>query len=259
MRSSSDVGTCCATGAYDLVIKVHTRTPRVVSVNTARYFRRYQVENLLSSPGYVANVLGLFQREPGSRGRLPADDPHRLRRRPVAAWVALPQRAPSTCAIGSGSAFRSTGSRRSRRSAACGSLDRTLCGILRDASWEYSRLRRDATRQGRRPRPRAGATDRRSRRASSATTCRTILNAEHAAISHASLEYKVDQLSATTPGYPVEQIQFLHRAGWAGHGGIVALVRMYVNLQSPTACAGVRAVTRPVASSRVASSSPCAP
>ncbi len=52
-------------GAYDIVIKVHTRTPKARSVNIARYFRRYQLENLLSSPGYVANVLGLFQREPG--------------------------------------------------------------------------------------------------------------------------------------------------------------------------------------------------
>ena len=54
---------------------------------------------------------------------------------------------------------------------------------------------------------------------------RTVLTTEHAAISHASLEYKVDQLSSTTPGYPVEQIQYFHRAGWMGAGGAVAMTR----------------------------------
>jgi rhamnosyltransferase len=63
--------------------------------------------------------------------------------------------------------------------------------------------------------------------------CRTVLNLEHAAISHTALEEKVDQMFSTTPGYPVEQIQFLHRAGWAGYGGPVSLFRMYLHMNHP--------------------------
>ena len=43
---------------------------------------------------------------------------------------------------------------------------------------------------------------------------RTISTTEHAAISHAALDFKLDQMGATMPGYPIDQIQFLHRAGW---------------------------------------------
>ena len=40
-------------------------------------------------------------------------------------------------------------------------------------------------------------------------------------------------MGATMPGYPIDQIQFLHRAGWLGHGGIVALTRVYLKLEPP--------------------------
>jgi len=52
-------------GRYDLVVKAHTRQPRRRSANAVRYFHRYQLENLLSSRGYVRNLLRLFEREPG--------------------------------------------------------------------------------------------------------------------------------------------------------------------------------------------------
>src|SRR5690606_27563004 len=60
--------------------------------------------------------------------------------------------------------------------------------------------------------------------------CRTVMNQEHAGIAYANLAYKLDQLSITPPGYPLEQIQWLHRAGWAGAGGLVAMTRMYMRL-----------------------------
>ena len=49
---------------------------------------------------------------------------------------------------------------------------------------------------------------------------RTVLTPEHADISHAALEFTLDQMSSTTPGYPVEQIQFLLRAGRRGGGAL---------------------------------------
>jgi len=65
--------------------------------------------------------------------------------------------------------------------------------------------------------------------------CRTVLNAEHAGLSHSSLEYKLDQLASTTPGYPIEQIQFLHRAGRPGRGGATGFLRMYLRMNHPDA------------------------
>jgi rhamnosyltransferase len=64
---------------------------------------------------------------------------------------------------------------------------------------------------------------------------RTVMNAEHADISHTSLEFKLDQLSSTTPGYPIEQIQFLHRSGPTGRGSALDLTRMYLRLNHPEA------------------------
>ncbi len=57
---------------------------------------------------------------------------------------------------------------------------------------------------------------------------RTVLDPEHASLTHLAVEYKIDQLAVNLPGYPVEQIQFLHRAGWMGIAGAVAFFRMHM-------------------------------
>ena len=63
--------------------------------------------------------------------------------------------------------------------------------------------------------------------------CRTVMTERHAALSHISLEYTFDQLASTTPGYPVEQIQFLHRAGWMSAAGPGSFARMYLRFKYP--------------------------
>ncbi len=40
-------------------------------------------------------------------------------------------------------------------------------------------------------------------------------------------------MSSTTPGYSLEQIQLLHKAGWFGTGGFLQFSRMYVRLNQP--------------------------
>lgn len=52
-------------GAYDLVVKIHSKRTPQDAFNPGRLFARQQVGNLLPSTEYVANVVGLFQREPG--------------------------------------------------------------------------------------------------------------------------------------------------------------------------------------------------
>lgn len=63
--------------------------------------------------------------------------------------------------------------------------------------------------------------------------CRTVITERHAALSHLSLEYTFDQLASTTPGYPVEQIQFFHRAGWMSAAGPGSFARMYLRFRYP--------------------------
>jgi lipopolysaccharide biosynthesis protein len=51
-------------GRYDLVVKIHSKRS-VQDGARGIFFKRQQLDNLLESRGYTANVLGMFQREPG--------------------------------------------------------------------------------------------------------------------------------------------------------------------------------------------------
>ncbi len=52
-------------GDYDLVVKIHSKKTAQMAHNAGSFFKRQQLDNILNSPGYAANVIGLFQREPG--------------------------------------------------------------------------------------------------------------------------------------------------------------------------------------------------
>jgi len=47
---------------YDLIVKLHSKASPQDDFNLGDLFKRHLFENLLSSPGYASNVLGLFQR-----------------------------------------------------------------------------------------------------------------------------------------------------------------------------------------------------
>lgn len=49
---------------YDLVVKIHSKKSPQDTGNLGQLFKRHLLENLLSSPGYSANVLRLFQQHP---------------------------------------------------------------------------------------------------------------------------------------------------------------------------------------------------
>lgn len=49
---------------YDIVVKLHSKKNLQDSRNIGELFKRHLFENLLSSPGYAANVLRLFQQHP---------------------------------------------------------------------------------------------------------------------------------------------------------------------------------------------------
>ena len=50
-----------ATGAYDLVCKVHSKKSPQDAFNAADLFKRHMFDNILYTPGYVVNLLRLFE------------------------------------------------------------------------------------------------------------------------------------------------------------------------------------------------------
>jgi len=220
-------------GAYDLVVKLHSNKSSRKSFNASRYFVRHQFENLLSSPGYVANVLALFQREPGLGVVFPPmihiGIPTMGR-----GWSVYRPRAEQLLTASMGVEVPLDGVSPLAPLGGMWIARPEALSLLLRRQWAYedfppSKDYPDADLARTMERTIAYVAGERGYH------CRTILNAEHAAISHTAIEYKLDQLSSTTPGYPIEQIQFLHRAGWTGHGGVVGLARMYLRLNHPGA------------------------
>jgi len=215
---------------YDLVVKLHMRRAPWKTMNRLRYFRRYQFDNLLSSPGYVRNLLALFEEEDklgivfppmihigyATMGRGWAMLQPHAKRLTKRLGIRVPLDVISPLApyggmwIGRPAAFRAMMARR---------------WTFADYDWRFQR--------------RFGHLAHLQERLVSAAAgqagyyCRTVLNHTHAEIGHTALEYKVDQLFSTTRGWPVEQIRFLHRAGYTGYGGTVALARMFLRVNHP--------------------------
>jgi len=231
-------------GRYDLVVKIHSRAPSKRGANIARYFRRYQLENLISSPGQFANLLGLFQRE----------------RRLGAVF-------PPMMHIGYAVAGRGWSQYREPATELCAELDirvpfdgatplAPMGGMWIGRPEALALLLREDKDYRDYAVPKGGKGDgadlaRVQERVVPLAMgelgfhSRTVMNQEHAGIAYANLAYKVDQMSITPPGYPLEQIQWLHRAGWAGAGGIVAMTRMYVRLNHPQAASVLGPIARP--------------
>lgn len=226
---------------YDLIVRLHGRQSRRKPVNVADYARRYQLDNLLSSPGYVAAVLRLFQREKG-----------------------LGLVFPPMIHVGYRTMGRGWGRYRDAAQAVCRELGiRVPLDVVSPLApfggmWigrpQALRLMAEhgwsALDYGQARRPRYVELSRLQERilalaaAERGFHCRTVLNREHAEISFSALEFKADQLSSTAPGYPVEQIHFLRRMGSMGRGGPVSLVRMFLNLHFPAVARTLEPVYR---------------
>jgi rhamnosyltransferase len=73
---------------------------------------------------------------------------------------------------------------------------------------------------------------------------RTVLTPNLAAISHAPLEDKIDQLASTTPGFPVDRVDLLHRLGWVGSGTATDFARMYLRANRPALLERFPAIAR---------------
>jgi len=227
-------------GQHDLVVKLHSKRSSRKPFNVSRFFTRHQLENLLSSPGYVANLLALFQQEPGL-GLVFPPAPHIGIPTAGAGWSSHRPRAESLA--------KSLGIRVPMDEvsplAPLGGM--FICRpealrLLAEREWAYA----DYAPSEEFPKAPLGPTQERLVAYAAGERgfhSRTVMNAEHADISHTALEFKLDQLSSTTPGYPIEQIQFLHRSGPTGHGSALDLTRMYLRLNHPEAAKSIAPFT----------------
>lgn len=231
-------------GEYDLVAKIHSRAPRKRGANAARYFRRYQLENLLSSPGYIANLLALFQREPGLGAVFPPMM-HIGYALPGRGWAQYRDPALEWCKrLGIKVPFDGTTPLAPMGGMWIGRPEALRLLVEEEHSYRDYAVPVDGRKGG------ADLARVQERVVPLAMGelgyhCRTVMNSEHAGIAYANLAYKLDQLSITPPGYPLDQIQWLHRAGWAGAGGVVAMTRMYLRLNHPKTAARLAPVAAP--------------
>jgi lipopolysaccharide biosynthesis protein len=244
-RDMSDLFVACRdvllSDDFDLVLKVHSRRKSRKTVNVRRYFRRYQWENLLEDEPYVRNLLALFQSEP----RLGIVFPPMMHIGYATmgnGWAGLRGSAQELCRmlgisvpLDVGSPLAPYGGMFVARPAAL--------RLLAAHPWSYGDYNSGSSR-------RFGRLAHVQERVLVAAAgqlgyhARTVLSAEHAAISHTALEYKTDEMSSTTRGWPVEQIRLLHRAGSTGYGGPVALARMYLRLNHPRVVGRLRPLYR---------------
>jgi rhamnosyltransferase len=228
---------------FDLVVKVHARRPKTRSANVVRYFHRYQTENLLGTAGYFANVLALFQREPGLGIVMPPMI-HIGYATPGKGWAHyLPRATEVAKRLGIQVPFDGVSPL-----APLGGMwicrPQALAPLLQ-ADWKVEDFGKPATH---RKADMARVLERLVTYGAGEAGyhTRTVLSLEHAGISHVSMEYKLDQLASTTPGYPIDQIQFLQRSGWMGKGGAVAMIRMHMNLNHPEVMERMRPVLAPL-------------
>ena len=230
-------------GRYDVFVKMHDRLPTKRGRTVAEYFHRYFRDNLLASPEYIANLLALFVREPGLGVVLPP---------PIQTGYAV---------TGEGwSWYRGRGHEVAEDLGIRVPLDGVtplapLGGMwigrpdglrpLFSRDWTYEDFR-DTSRKKipdiRRVLERIVT----AAAGEQGLHARTVLTPGHASLTHLSLEYKIDQLAVNLPGYPVEQIQFLHRAGWWGIGGAVAFFRMYMKTNHPKVVRRVDPIMHPI-------------
>jgi rhamnosyltransferase len=217
-------------GDYDLVVKLHSKKSVQDGANNGDHFRQHQFMNLLNSRGYAANLVGLFQREPrlglvfppmihvgaATLGRGWATNLPRFTETAARLGITVPLDDVSPLAPYGGMFVA--------RPEALELLTReqwTFEQFGGEGSYGDGGLAHVLERM-----PVYAA-------AQAGYYARTVSTTEYMSVSHPSMEFKLDQISATTAGYPHEQIEFLRRAGFIGEGRLADVTQMYLRLHRP--------------------------
>ena len=193
-------------GDYDLIVKIHSKKTVQQTPNAGDFFKRQQFENLLHSPGYTANLIGLFQKEPGLGLAFPPTihigyptlgHAWFLNREPTRE---LCERLGISVPLDDVSPLAPFGAMFVARPEAL--------RLLTDVEWKYEEYAPETEH-------RDGSLAHVQERIVSYAAgelgyhVRTVANARYAAISHTFLEYKLDMMSAVVPGYPIDQVHWL--------------------------------------------------
>lgn len=216
--------------AYDLVVKIHSKKTPQDGFNVGRHFKSQQFDNLLHTPGYAANVVGLFQREPGLGLAFP---PMIHLGHPTMghAWW---QNRPAVESLTRDLGIRVPLDEVSPL-APFGSMFFARPGALRllvEANWTYEDFGGPeqyldgglAHVLERMPVYAAGELG---------YHVRTIACADYLASSHTALDFNLDEMSMTMPESTMHQIEFLRRMGHVDYGTTRDFLRMYARLHKP--------------------------
>lgn len=214
-------------GAYDLVVKLHSKKTPQDGYAIGRHFAAQQFDNLLHTPGYTANLVGLFQREPGLGIVYPPMIHIGYPTMGRGWWSNKP---------GFGEWCRTLGVRvpldEISPLAPYGSMYIARPEALRtlvEHPWRYEDFGGvEAYQDGglahileRMPTYVAGERG---------FHTRTVSTAEYLSISHTSMEFNLDQMAATTPGDMADRILLVKQAGYVGQGRLRDFVRIYAGL-----------------------------
>lgn len=214
-------------GEYDLVVKLHSKKTPQDGYAVGRHFANQQFRNLLNSPGYTANLLALFQRESGLGIVYPPMIHIGYPTMGRGWWSNKPgfatwcERLGIQVPLDEISPLAPYGSMYVARPEAL--------RLLIDHEWTFADFGgAEAYRDG-------GLAHILERMPSYAAAelgyhTRTVSTAEYLSISHTSMEFNLDQMSATTPGDIVDRVLLLKRAGYVGEGRLRDFVRMYFGL-----------------------------
>lgn len=231
-------------GEYELIVKIHSKKTPQDEFNPGRLFARQQFENLLAGEGHVANVVALFQREPGLGLAYPpmvhigygtmghAWWDNRPRFVEVAAELGI--RVP----IDQLSPLAPFGSMYFARPEAL--------RLLLEHEWSYDEFGgADAYKDGglahvleRMPSYAAGELGYHTR---------TIATPGYLARSYTALEYNLDQMSSTMMDTTMQQIERMRAAGDFGEGRLEDFAYMYARMNRPELEPRFRAVFERVA------------
>ncbi len=228
---------------YDLIFKIHSKKTVQENLNAGNFFRRHQLTNLLNTPGYAANLVALFQREVGlgmvyaptihigyptlGRGWF-ANEPN-AKKMAKKLGIDVPFDDPSPLApYGCMFAFRPQALR-----------------LMTDVDLDYKDY----------PAPNKhydGSIAHVQERmftyavAELGYHTKTVATSRYAAISHTSLEYKLDRMSKNVQGYAIDQVGLLDGAGDFLGGGLMGYLKAYVRLRRPAAIPALRSVYAPM-------------
>lgn len=230
-------------GDYDLIFKVHSKKTVQRDAHIGEFFKRQQLDNLLHSPGYVANLVGLFQKHSGL-GLVFPPTIHMGFPTLGGAWfsnkeptAALNKRLGIRVPLDDVSPLAPMGAMWVVRPEAI--------RLITEVEWDYADYFAETEHRD------GGLAHVQERILAYAAGelgyyPRTVANTEYAAISHTFLEYKLDQIAAAAPGTAQWQVPYFRYGGLAIQDGVVGFARAFLNLRHPKLARVMRPMFLPV-------------